>query len=597
MSAPVPAVKRRACVACTAVKAKCTPQAVNLCQRCARLDKPCTYLDLPQRKRRHKAAPSRVEVLEKKVEQLLSQLEASTQQSGQTLSNFSNSFPNNSDLAQVPELNQREIEALFNAAEDPSHGLDLPTDSALKGQPSIVDRGLMSQIEAENLLTTFQIGLMPKFPFVLLPQGETASRLRHQTPFLFLCVAAATIGSAHPLRQTVSEEIMKHINLRVVERSERNMELLRGLLVHCAWYSYPAERYHPRLLLLIQFCISILYDLGLHKKHVLSLDEQRVLLGVYWLSAGVCGTLGRPIIMKHNGRIKECIESMASTEQLSDQWIAPFIHLQVFLASMDDVYASLRASGGKALVQVTHGSLKHQFDSLRESIERNLSACPSSTVNAIRIEIKYVEIRLHELSIHEEMWITEPASAIRTNMLIGIIQQSKELIRAIQNLPSSEISQMTITTSAHTCAAVGYLSTAVLSLLNLITGFKDSSMESQVQAVVDEADYPNILTGLANSLETRFEGMSVVDKEAEILGSLCSKLRLLARCFPYQVKAIVGISPLQAAGQEAPMIAALTNGNARESEAWPSIYSDLGDMLPIDEAQWDSLLGGFTGFK
>ncbi|KAJ5917169.1 hypothetical protein N7466_010723 [Penicillium verhagenii] len=597
MSTTIPTVKRRACVACTAVKAKCTPQAVNLCQRCARLDKPCTYLDLPQTKRRHKATPSRVEVLERKVEQLLSQLEASTRQNGRTLSVVSNSFPTNSGLGQVPELNPREIEALFDAAKDPSHGLDLPTDSVLEGQPSIVDRGLLSQVEAEHLLTTFQIDLVPKFPFVVLPRGETASRLRHQTPFLFLCVVAATIGSAHPLRQTISEEIMKHLNLRVVERSERNMELLRGLLVHSAWYSYPAERYHPRLLLLMQFCISILYDLGLHKKPGLSLDEQRALLGVYWLSVGVCGTLGRPIIMKHDDRIKECIQSMASTEQLSDRWIAPLIHLQAFLATMDEVYASLRASGGRALVQVTHGSLQHQFDSLRESLEKNLSACPSSTVNAIRIEIKYVEIRLHELAIHEELWITEPTSAVRTNMLIGMIQQSKELIRAIRNLPSSEISQMTITTSAHICATVGYFSTAVLSLLNLITGFKESCMESQVQAVVDAADYPNLLTGLANTLETRFEGMSAVDKEAEILGSLCSKLRLLARCYPYQVKAIVGISPLQAAGHEAPMIAALTNGNARETEAWPSIYSDLGDILPVDEIQWDSLLGGFTGFN
>lgn len=56
MSATVP-VKRRACVACTAAKAKCTPQAADLCQRCARLGKACTYLDLPQTKRKHKVAP------------------------------------------------------------------------------------------------------------------------------------------------------------------------------------------------------------------------------------------------------------------------------------------------------------------------------------------------------------------------------------------------------------------------------------------------------------------------------------------------------------------------------------------------------------
>lgn len=52
-----PIIKRRACVACTAAKAKCTPQDTDLCQRCARLGKSCTYLDLPQTKRKHKVAP------------------------------------------------------------------------------------------------------------------------------------------------------------------------------------------------------------------------------------------------------------------------------------------------------------------------------------------------------------------------------------------------------------------------------------------------------------------------------------------------------------------------------------------------------------
>jgi hypothetical protein len=143
----------------------------------------------------------------------------------------------------------------------------------------------LSEAEAERLVTTFKLELVPNFPFVLIARGETAASLRDREPFLFLCVVVATMGSAHPLRKTVTDEIMKHVTLRVVARSERNLELLRGLLVHSAFYSYPAEKYHPRLLLLIQFCVSILYDLGLHKKPSPNSDEQRALLGTYWLSA------------------------------------------------------------------------------------------------------------------------------------------------------------------------------------------------------------------------------------------------------------------------------------------------------------------------
>jgi hypothetical protein len=83
--------------------------------------------------------------------------------------------------------------------------------------------------------------------------------------------------------------------------------------------------------------------------------------------------------MKHDGRTDECIESIESTEHLSDWWIAPLIHLQSFLATMDEVYASIQASGGRVLVQVTRGSLQGQFDSVRAYVEKYLSIRPSST--------------------------------------------------------------------------------------------------------------------------------------------------------------------------------------------------------------------------
>lgn len=87
--------------------------------------------------------------------------------------------------------------------------------------------------------------------------------------------------------------------------------------------------------------------------------------------------------MKHDSQIDECIKGLASsttiTEYPSDRWIAPFIHLQSFMATMDEVYASMPPTGGSALVQVTRGSLQRHFDNLRTSIEKDLPSCPPST--------------------------------------------------------------------------------------------------------------------------------------------------------------------------------------------------------------------------
>ncbi|PWY76701.1 hypothetical protein BO83DRAFT_436201 [Aspergillus eucalypticola CBS 122712] len=602
MSSPISAIKRRACVACTTAKAKCTPQAANLCQRCARLGKSCTYLDLPQtkRKQRQKAAPSRVELLEKKVDQLLSQLATLTQQqqNGQTLppdTSTNDSLPNSNinrdlhtsshDSSSQGNSTDTDIAALLDAAKDPSHGPNPPTSSVLAGQPSLVDRGLLSPAEAERMLTVFKADFAAKFPFVLIPHGQTADQLRVREPFLFLCVVAATMGSAHPLRKIVADEIMNHVTSRIVARSERNLELLRGLLVHCAWYMYPAEKYHPRLLLLIQLCVTIVHDLKLHRRGGLGADEQRALLGTYWLSVGFYGTLGRPVTMKHDSRIDECLKSLASsstTEYTSDRWIAPFIHLQSIMATMDEVYASMQASGGSALVQVTRGSLQRQFDNLRTSIERDLPSCPPFIATALTTELKYTEMRLDDPSLREDLWTTDPATTIiRTTMLMILIQRSKELIQMVTNLPVSEIPQLTVITNARICAAVGYIPTAVLALLNIIRSTSSSSSstpnQDQIQTIITTADYPTLVTSLATALETKLQHeqgkpmLSAADKEMDVLDVNRGE--------------VDGDGDGEMVSQD--WMPDSIDGN--------SIYGDLeGTMFNVDDVQWDALLRDFT---
>ena len=93
----------------------------------------------------------------------------------------------------------------------------------------------------------------------------------------------------------------------------------------------------------------------------------------------LCGTLARPFVTRRDARIDECLQCLISTKNLSDRWIAPFIHIQTFLGTIDDTYASMKARGGGDLIQVTRGSLERHFDSVRALVERDLSRCPSST--------------------------------------------------------------------------------------------------------------------------------------------------------------------------------------------------------------------------
>lgn len=210
-------------------------------------------------------------------------------------------------------------------------------------------------------------------------------------------------------------------------------------------------------------------------------------------------------------------------------------------------------------------------------------------------------MRLEELSLREQLWTGESNSAFRVNMLMTMIQKGREVIHTIRNLPKSEIAEMTIITSAHICAAVGYIPTAVMSILNNITNVEVPIMDAEVQAVLEAADYPHVVADLANALDTRLVGMSAADREWDITGSLCSKMRLLARCYPYQVKAIVGSTLSKDVGQSTSLVdAAQSSEDSIAPQLWSSTEGNDGipeDMLPIDEIQWESLLSDFTGFN
>lgn len=222
---------------------------------------------------------SRVEMLERKVEQLMGQI---AQVTSRTVKDPTIQPNNALEASYDQETDSTEAMNIISAA----HGADPPTVSVSDRQPSVIDRGLLSQAEAKLLVSKFRLEFGTKFPFVVLQDNETAAALIEKQPFLFMCIASATLSSAHPARRVVCSDIIKQVGLRVLEQSERNLELLRGIMISCAWYSYPSLKGHPQLLLFVQLCVTILHDLGLHAKQDLTTDEQRALLGTYWLSVG-----------------------------------------------------------------------------------------------------------------------------------------------------------------------------------------------------------------------------------------------------------------------------------------------------------------------
>ncbi|KAK0710613.1 hypothetical protein B0H67DRAFT_601600 [Lasiosphaeris hirsuta] len=283
---PVIPPKRRACVACTTAKSKCSPSLTSptICERCSRLGKHCVFLDLPDRRRRPQSV-RQVEALADKVDRLSAEIAILRHQ------NKSGSSSTGSSLI-VGDANS----AASSIRSQPVHStpatiifeppLGYPLDHV---HPDIVDRGWVTLDEAEYLMATFKEAYIPRFPFVTLASNECAEHLRRHSPFLFLCLVAVPLYTDPLLQQRLGEEIRRQVSLRLIFHAERSMDMLRGLLVYAAWYHHFAHQGHGQLFMLSQLAVTVAYDLGLpegsiSKAGAIDDNGKRALLGVFWLT-------------------------------------------------------------------------------------------------------------------------------------------------------------------------------------------------------------------------------------------------------------------------------------------------------------------------
>lgn len=530
------------------------------------------------------------------------------------------------------------------------HGREPPTTSVLEGLPDIVDRGFLTISEAENLVSQFKSRFVWTFPFVVLDPAQTVADLRKREPLLFLAVIAATIASAHPIRKLLADEIMQHVTSRIVASSERNLGLVRALLVLCAWYRYPAQRGNVQLVLLITLCTTMVHDLGLHRlKMELTMDQQRALLGTYLISSSLQRVMNRPSGMENSKKIEECCDNMAaSTEHPSDRYIRSFILTQTFINTIYVNYGELgEAAYEESLVKIMIGAKLREFESLKATLEEDLSKCPSPLTSIHICNMHFIDIAIRSMALGDEhacfqnrrAAVPSPSfeafkvSAYRSSLLWHLVRYSKALIQAYIEIPDGELPQVTVFTLTQICASLVYLPRSVSFLLKLITTkqsphhggrawpVRGEALE-EARAVVDEADFLNVVVRLYEKLRVLTVGLTKQDFGLDVAGTLCCHVNVLASWYAPRVRAILGVDlvdryPLTTVTPAADAVvsrinaADSANGNGASispvvdqgtastylQQGYPGAYTGAEDGIDLfSDEMWASVLDSFTNF-
>ncbi|KAL9574381.1 hypothetical protein ACKAV7_001535 [Fusarium commune] len=327
---PKPATAKwgAACAQCSTAKAKCirsnnTPG--SKCDRCERLVKNCTeQVHRPRKKRTVK--PSRTAQIEERLNGLVNLLKAGGLTNADlatdttciptevdpTTADQRKPSTKERDSSLSPETTEWSIPDTYNSYAPPQ--CICRQTSGVAPPPPASD---------EELLKLYRKELQALHPFVIIPDGVTATKLKATRPFLMSAIRMVTSYRSLRSMRAQMYHLMKYIADHMLIRSERSLDLLLGILVIIAWYKYHCFM-HAQLNNLIALASTLVGELGLHRSPTVlertslmvvtpfqpaarTNEERRALLGVWFLSSSMSLGFLRIEPMRYTKYIQQCL--------------------------------------------------------------------------------------------------------------------------------------------------------------------------------------------------------------------------------------------------------------------------------------------------
>lgn len=183
------------------------------------MNRKCEPSETVRRRSSRKPAVSKTVLLERKIDGLVSLIRAGVQPNLVT--------PSSDITAMVGDMTS--VDTSMTPVADRASSLTAVPSTGPHNVGSMISPG-----EAEEYLINFQTYRSKYLPLVSIPSTTTAKHLQQERPFLWLCIMAAGSKSTSQ-KQLLGREIRQTVAQEVVVQSERNIDLLMGLLTFISW--------------------------------------------------------------------------------------------------------------------------------------------------------------------------------------------------------------------------------------------------------------------------------------------------------------------------------------------------------------------------
>ncbi|KAH8657906.1 hypothetical protein BX600DRAFT_468355 [Xylariales sp. PMI_506] len=392
-----------ACVACARSKCRCMPRASgNGCQRCHRLGKECQ----PSARVRKPKPLSRTAQLEQKLDSLTSFLQSKTGAMQTSL------------VGEIPMSSLLDRSEYRDQAPSPSSA---PSPGNRQHPPTTPLSGVtMSEIEEESILYAFRTQRLPVLPFMQIPATTSASQLKQDSPFLWLCISA--IQTQELVKKAyLAEQVRKVAAERIMINCEKSFDLLQGLLVYLAWFVCCDQPQKSSLCIYTQIAIGLVVELGLNLPPppqpaprgtattpyttlhelppfkppvsiVRSMNERRAVLGCYVSSSCNAQFLGRMEPLAWTPHLRECLDFLTQApESEADRTLAQITRIRLVADKIIQQNSSNTSTSGvlRAPSSFHLQAMRSQLDDLKATIP------PEVTDNTVSLHLLHTEITLY----------------------------------------------------------------------------------------------------------------------------------------------------------------------------------------------------------
>ncbi|KAL4960655.1 Zn(II)2Cys6 transcription factor [Aspergillus stella-maris] len=339
---------------------------------------------------------------------------------------------------------------------------DIPTPffdgkSALQ---DFISRGFLALDTAERYLSNFKAKMIPSFPFVVICSSLPVEELRQTKPFLFSAIMAAASYENMSLQRALGHEFKKTVASRMIVDGEVSFELLQGLLVFLAWSHYHSKPH--RYTQFLQLAVSLVTDLRLDRPPQTKMwktglrfgprdnlqdptlsrpswgsDEQRAVLGCYYLSASIAMLVQKSTTMIRFPYQEECCKALLeANEYPHDRYINYIIQLQLITEKIDKMSAKhavdLEKPGSGSELYIAN--LKADMEAFRRHLTFDIHESP-----LLAIQYHATGLCLYQLALNfngQQPW---PLSDTwRDEMSVSIRVSAMSILNTYLQLPARD---------------------------------------------------------------------------------------------------------------------------------------------------------------